>query len=49
MRLTIHRGAHEIGGTCIELESGDSRILLDFGMPLVGQDREPFYSAQVKN
>lgn len=49
MELTIHRGSHEIGGTCIELESMNSRILLDFGMPLVDQDREPFDSNQVKN
>ena len=35
MNITIHRGSHEIGGTCIELESvGGSRILLDLGMPL---------------
>lgn len=49
MRLTIHRGSHEIGGICIELESRDSKILLDFGMPLVNLDREPFDSGQVKN
>ena len=35
MNLTIHRGAHEIGGNCIELSSGDTRIILDLGMPLV--------------
>ncbi len=35
MKLLIHRGAHEIGGNCIELASGDTRIIFDFGMPLV--------------
>lgn len=34
MNLTIHRGTNEIGGSCIELQSGNSRILLDFGIPL---------------
>ncbi|MBA7532478.1 Ribonuclease J [subsurface metagenome] len=47
MNLIIHRGTNEIGGTCIELQSGYSRILLDFGMPLVnksggGFDFRPF-------
>lgn len=34
MKLRIHRGTREIGGTCVELESGDDRILLDLGLPL---------------
>lgn len=34
MRITIHRGTKEIGGTLIELESGDSRIIIDAGYPL---------------
>ncbi|OQA91429.1 MAG: Ribonuclease [Elusimicrobia bacterium ADurb.Bin231] len=34
MNLIIHRGAQEIGGNCIELQSSNSRILLDYGMPL---------------
>lgn len=35
MKVRIHRGAAEIGGSCIEVESSDQRILLDVGMPLV--------------
>ncbi len=43
MNLTIHRGTHEIGGSCIELAAGKSRILLDFGMPLFGGSQDiPF-------
>ena len=39
LRITIHRGAHEIGGSCVELVSaGGSRILLDLGMPLARPD-----------
>ena len=34
MKLRIHRGTREIGGTCVELESTGSRILLDLGLPL---------------
>ena len=36
MRPTAWRGAHEIGGMCIEVAADDgTRILLDLGMPLV--------------
>jgi ribonuclease J len=34
MRVRIHRGAREIGGSCVEVASGDSRIVLDVGKPL---------------
>ena len=34
MRVCIHRGTREIGGTCIEVESGGQRIVLDVGLPL---------------
>ena len=38
MRLCIHRGTREIGGTCVEIESAGSRILLDLGLPLDASD-----------
>lgn len=34
MKIIIHRGTHEIGGTCVEISTENSRIILDFGMPL---------------
>lgn len=34
MKLIIHRGAHEVGGSCVEISSGGSKILVDFGLPL---------------
>ena len=34
MRVRIHRGAHEIGGNCIEIEFDADRIVLDLGRPL---------------
>lgn len=47
MKLTIHRGTNEIGGSCVELQSGDSRILIDFGMPLVDPKKQPFDSKSI--
>ena len=34
MKLTIHRGTHEIGGTLIEIETARTRLLIDTGYPL---------------
>jgi len=34
MKLCIHRGARQIGGSCVEIEAGGRRILLDIGLPL---------------
>ena len=34
MNVRIHRGAHEIGGSCVEVEYRGSRIVLDVGKPL---------------
>ena len=38
MRLRIHRGTQEIGGTCIEAEAQGKRIVLDVGLPLDAPD-----------
>lgn len=34
MILTIHRGTHEIGGSCVEICTDKAKILIDLGMPL---------------
>lgn len=34
VKVCIHRGTQEVGGTCIELESQSQRIVLDVGLPL---------------
>ena len=34
MQLVIHRGAHQVGGSCVELAHGDTTILIDLGFPL---------------
>ncbi len=38
MRLRIHRGTKEIGGTCIEVEAVGKRLVLDVGLPLDAPD-----------
>lgn len=42
MKLIIHRGTQEIGGSCVELKTANSTILIDFGIPLVSKNRERF-------
>jgi ribonuclease J len=39
MRCRIHRGCHEIGGNCVEIESQGKRIVLDLGLPLREENR----------
>jgi ribonuclease J len=34
MNLIIHRGSHQIGGMCIEVECGGTRLIIDAGTPL---------------
>jgi ribonuclease J len=34
MNLCIHRGAKQIGGSCVEIEANAQRIVLDLGLPL---------------
>ena len=34
MTLTIHRGTHDIGGSCVEIRTNKAKILIDLGMPL---------------
>jgi ribonuclease J len=49
MQLTIHRGTREIGGSCVEVRTVNSRILIDFGIPLVSNKSQPFDANQLKN
>lgn len=42
MHFKIHRGTQEIGGSCVEIWTGTTRILVDFGMPLVERDGSEF-------
>jgi ribonuclease J len=42
MKFKIHRGTKEIGGSCVEVYTENTRILLDFGMPLVEKEGKEF-------
>jgi ribonuclease J len=41
VRACIHRGAGEIGGSCVELEHDGQRIVLDVGLPLSNEPDQP--------
>jgi len=40
MKICIHRGSKQIGGSCVEVESCGKRLVVDLGLPL---DAEPNY------
>lgn len=48
MKFKIHRGTKEIGGSCVEVWTESTKILLDFGMPLVEKDGKEFDFAKYK-
>jgi ribonuclease J len=37
MRVRIHRGAHEVGGSCVEFESDGKHLIVDLGLPLTAR------------
>ncbi len=43
MRFRIHRGARQIGGSCIEVEAEGQSLLLDLGLPLSAPKASPVY------
>ena len=49
MNFKIHRGTKEIGGSCVEIWTQSTRIVVDFGMPLVNPDKTKFDSRAIKN
>ncbi|MBA7506527.1 Ribonuclease J [subsurface metagenome] len=48
IKLTIFRGTKEIGGNCILLESEKTRVMLDFGTPLVDKDGNEFDTKKIR-
>ncbi len=46
MKLIIHRGTEEIGGSCVELRTNSSSILVDFGLPLVSSQKDQPFDAR---
>jgi len=49
LNFKIHRGTKEIGGSCVEIWTNSTRIVVDFGMPLVNPDKTQFDSRAIKN
>lgn len=49
MNFQIHRGTKEIGGSCVEIWTQSTRIVVDLGMPLVNPDKTQFDSRAIKN
>jgi ribonuclease J len=45
MHFKIHRGASEIGGSCVEIWTETTHVVIDFGMPLVNPDKTQFDSS----
>jgi len=43
MRVCIHRGSKQIGGSCVEVESQGQRLLVDFGLPLDAEENHSQY------
>jgi len=39
MKIVLHKGSHEIGGTCIQLTARKTSILLDAGLPLSAESQ----------
>lgn len=48
MQIVIHRGADQIGGSCVELRAQGKSLILDLGMPLVNPDGSPFDEKEAK-
>lgn len=42
MILTVFRGTREIGGSCVQVRTNSTRVVLDFGLPLLTPEGNPF-------
>jgi ribonuclease J len=47
MRICIHRGSRQIGGSCVEIESLGKRLLIDLGLPLDAESNSIQYLPKV--
>lgn len=43
MQVCIHRGAKEIGGSCVEVLSNGKRLIIDLGLPLDAESNDEKY------
>lgn len=49
MKITIHRGANQIGGCITAISSGDCKVLIDFGSNLPGSKEDELSEEQIIN
>lgn len=49
MKFKIHRGTKEIGGSCVEVWTENTRIIIDIGMPIVGLNGGEFNFRDYEN
>jgi ribonuclease J len=47
MRICIHRGSRQIGGSCVETECTGERLLIDIGLPLDAEYNSSKYLPQI--
>jgi ribonuclease J len=47
VRVCIHHGTKQIGGTCVEIEAPGSRIIVDLGLPLGALEANPGLIPQI--
>ena len=47
MRVCIHRGSKQIGGSCVEVESQGQRLLIDLGLPLDAENNSSQYLPEI--
>lgn len=43
MRICIHRGSKQIGGSCVEIDYQNQRLLVDLGLPLDAESNDSRY------
>lgn len=48
-QIIIHRGAHTIGGSCVEASSNGHRIIIDLGMPLMEKGGAEIHPEKLEN
>lgn len=47
MKVCIHRGSKQIGGSCVEVESHSQRLLIDLGLPLDAENNSSQYLPEI--
>ena len=48
MKLTIHRGANQIGGCITEIATSKAKVFIDLGSNLPGSDKTDYSADEVR-